>query len=111
MEDYTENIEKLRNSLNEEGIDNYTLIRRKVLLRYYLGKQESEKEKVKYNKEFNSLDLSESLELGKEVIKEIAAELQKGELDIAKMQELNKLMKDNFYYLHKASQQYFLQAM
>ena len=106
-----ENIAKIKASLQEEGIDNYTLIRRKALLRYYLGKEEKEEDKVIYNKEFNSLDLSESIKLGKEVIKDIAEELQKGELDIAKMQELHKLMKDNFYYLARYLFSYYLIAI
>ena len=110
-EEYSENIVKIRASLQEEGIDNYTLIRRKALLRYYLGKEETEEDKVIYNKERNELDLSESLLLGKEVIKEIAEELQKNELDIAKMQELNKLMKDNFYYLARYLFSYYLIAI
>ena len=110
-EEYSENIVKIRASLQEEGIDNYTLIRRKALLRYYLGKEEKEEDKVIYNKERNELDLSESLLLGKEVIKEIAEELQKNELDIAKMQELNKLMKDNFYYLARYLFSYYLIAI
>lgn len=110
-EEYSENIKKIRASLQEEGIDNYTLIRRKALLRYYLGKEEKEEDKVIYNKERNELDLSESLSLGKEVIKEIAEELQKNELDIAKMQELNKLMKDNFYYLARYLFSYYLIAI
>ena len=50
-EEIKSNIEKLRNSLKEKDIDNYTKIRRMALLRYYLGEQEKEEEKVKYNKE------------------------------------------------------------
>lgn len=109
--DIQEKISKVRASLKEEGIDNYTLIRRKALLRYYLGEQEEEKKKVIYNKENNNLDLSESLELGKEVIQDIAKELQNGELDIARMQELHKLMKDNFYYLSRYLFSYYLVAI
>jgi hypothetical protein len=105
------NILKIRASLKEEGIDSYTLIRRKALLRYYLGEQEEEKTKVVYNNEKNNLDLSESLLLGEEVIQEIAQELQKGDLDIAKMQELHKLMKDNFYYLSRYLFSYYLIAL
>lgn len=111
MEDTNSNINKLRMSLKEENIDKYTLIRRKALLRYYLGEEEDEKEKVKYNAEKKGLDLSESLELGKEVIRDIAEELQKGDLDLAKMQELNKLMKDNFYYLSRYLFSYYLIAI
>lgn len=109
MEEYEANIKKIRDSLKEE-VDNYTKIRREALLRYYLGKQEDEKEKVKYNKETNSLTLSESLQLGEKVIKEIAIELQENgeELGLDKMQELNKLMKDNFYYLSRYLFSYYL---
>ena len=110
-DDYSEKIAKIRASLEEENVDNYTIIRRKALLRYYLGEQEDEKEKVKYNKEFNSLDLSESIKIAKEVINKIAEELQKGELDLAKMQELHKLMKDNFYYLARYLFSYYLIAI
>ena len=78
---------------------------------YYLGEQEKEEEKVKYNKEFNDLDLSESIEIGKEIIQLIAKELQSGKLDIAKMQELHKLMKDNFYYLARYLFSYYLIAI
>ena len=109
--DIQEKISKVRASLKEEGIDNYTLIRRKALLRYYLGEQEEEKKKVIYNKKNNNLDLSESLELGKEVVQDIAKELQNGELDIARMQELHKLMKDNFYYLSRYLFSYYLIAI
>ena len=109
--DIQEKISKVRASLKEEGIDNYTLIRRKALLRYYLGEQEEEKKKVIYNKNNNNLELSESLELGKEVIQDIAKELQNGELDIARMQELHKLMKDNFYYLSRYLFSYYLIAI
>lgn len=109
-EEIKNNIEKIRASLKED-IDTYTLIRRKSLLRYYLGKEESEKEKVKYNKEFNDLDCSESIELAKEVIRMIAKELQNGELEIGKMQELHKLMKDNFYYLSRYLFSYYLIAI
>lgn len=109
MEEYEANIKKIRDSLEEE-VDNYTKIRREALLRYYLGKQEDEKEKVKYNKETNSLILSESLQLGEKVIKKIAIELQQNgqELGLEKMQELNKLMKDNFYYLSRYLFSYYL---
>lgn len=108
MGEYQESIEKIRNSLNEE-VDNYTKIRRKALLRYYLGKEEDEKEKVTYDKENNDLILSESLKLAKGVIKEIARELQNNkELEFEKMQELNKLMKDNFYYLSRYLFSYYL---
>ena len=108
MEDYTDNIEKLRESLKED-VDNYTKIRRKALLRYYLGKKENEKDKVRYNKKNNDLILSESLKLGEEIIKEIAEELQKNsDLSLDKMQELNKLMKDNFYYLSRYLFSYYL---
>ena len=110
-EEIKSNIEKLRNSLKEKDIDNYTKIRRMALLRYYLGEQEKEEEKVKYNKEFNDLDLSESIEIGKEIIQLIAKELQSGKLDIAKMQELHKLMKDNFYYLARYLFSYYLIAI
>lgn len=110
-EEIKSNIEKLRNSLKEKDIDNYTKIRRMALLRYYLGEQEKEEEKVKYNKEFNDLDLSESIEIGKEIIQLIAKELQSGQLDIAKMQELHKLMKDNFYYLARYLFSYYLIAI
>lgn len=110
-EEIKSNIEKLRNSLKEKDIDNYTKIRRMALLRYYLGEQEKEEEKVKYNKEFNDLDLSESIEIGKEIIQLIAKELQNGKLDIAKMQELHKLMKDNFYYLARYLFSYYLIAI
>lgn len=110
MEDYVTNIEKIRRSLEEEGIDNYTKIRREALLRYYLGEQEEEKEKVKYNASRNELDLSESLRLAEQVIEEIAKELQLNgnELGLEKMQELNKLMKDNFYYLSRYLFSYYL---
>ena len=110
-EEIKSNIEKLRNSLKEKDIDNYTKIRRMALLRYYLGEQEKEEEKVKYNKEFNDLDLSESIKIGKEIIQLIAKELQSGKLDIAKMQELHKLMKDNFYYLARYLFSYYLIAI
>ena len=112
MEDYTENIRKIRESLKGE-IDNYTRIRRKALLRYYLGKEEEEKSKVIYNKERNELDLSKSLEISKELIREIAEELQRNsqELGLEKMQELNKLMKDNFYYLSRYLFSYYLIAV
>ena len=111
MEENTSNIEKLRKSLEEQGIDNYTLIRRKALLRHYLSEEENEKEKVIYNTETKELDTSESIELAKEVIKMIAEELQNGTLDIAKMQELHKLMKDNFYYLSRYLFSYYLIAI
>ena len=111
MEELDSNIQKLRISLKENGIDKYTKIRRKALLRHYLGEKEKDEEKVKYNKEKKALDLSESIILGKEVIKDIAEELQEGELDIAKMQELNKLMKDNFYYLARYLFSYYLIAI
>lgn len=111
MEDYTANIEKLRKSL-EEDVDNYTKIRRMALLRHYLGKEEDEKEKVVYDKVTNGLILSESLQLGEKVIKEIADELQKNsDLGLEKMQELNKLMKDNFYYLSRYLFSYYLIAI
>ena len=110
MEEYAANIEKVRKSLEEEGIDNYTKIRREALLRYYLGEQEDEKEKVKYNASRNELDLSESLMLAEKIISEIAKELQFNgeELGLEKMQELNKLMKDNFYYLSRYLFSYYL---
>ena len=108
MEEYEGNIEKLRNSLNEK-VDNYTKIRRMALLRHYLGKSENERDKVRYNKKTNSLILSESLKLGEKVIKEIAIELQNNSnLELEKMQELNKLMKDNFYYLSRYLFSYYL---
>ena len=110
-EEIKENIIKIRKSLKEKGIDNYTLIRRKALLRYYLGKEEKEEDKVIYDKENNDLILSESLKLGQEVIRDIAEELQNGELDIAKMQEFHKLMKDNFYYLARYLFSYYLIAI
>lgn len=109
MEEYIANIKKIRESLKED-VDNYTKIRRKALLRYYLGKKENEKDKVRYDKENNDLILSESLRLGKEIIKETAEELQQNgeELGLDKMQELNKLMKDNFYYLSRYLFSYYL---
>ena len=111
MEEYEENIKKLRASLKEE-VDNYTRIRREALLRHYLDKVENEKEKVKYNKAENNLILSESLLLAKKVIREIAEELQNNkDLELGKMQELNKLMKDNFYYLSRYLFSYYLIAI
>lgn len=112
MEDYIANIEKIKASLTED-VDNYTLLRRKALLRYYLGKQEKEEDKVNYNASENKLDLSESLELAEKLIKDIAEELQyNGEnLGLDKMQELNKLMKDNFYYLSRYLFSYYLIAI
>ena len=112
MEDYTENIKKIQSSLAEE-IDNYTRIRRVALLRYYLGKQEEEKTKVIYDKSNNELILSESLKMSEQLIKDIADELRyNGEkIGLDKMQELNKLMKDNFYYLSRYLFSYYLIAI
>ena len=108
MEEHKTNIEKLKNSLKED-IDKYTRIRREALLRYYLSKSEKEKEKVIYDKKNNDLILSKSLILSKKIIKEIADELQNNkELGLDKMQELNKLMKDNFYYLSRYLFSYYL---
>lgn len=109
MGEYEASIEKIRRSLYEET-DTYTKIRRKALLRYYLGKEEEERKKVTYDKGSNELILSESLEIGKELIKEIAKELQINgkKIGLEKMQELNKLMKDNFYYLSRYLFSYYL---
>lgn len=109
MGEYEASIEKIRRSLYEET-DAYTKIRRKALLRYYLGKEEEERKKVTYDKGSNELILSESLEIAKELIKEIAKELQINgkKIGLEKMQELNKLMKDNFYYLSRYLFSYYL---
>lgn len=104
-------IEKLRRGIKQEGIDRYTKIRRMALLRHLLGEQEEEREKVKYNGS-NELDCSESIEIGKEILTLIGKELRENEqLEIEQMRELDKLMRDNYYYLARYLFSYFLIAI
>lgn len=105
-------IEKLRRGIEQEGIDRYTKIRRISLLRHLLGEQEEESTKVVYDAKRNEIECSESLEIGKEVLSLIGKELRENtELSLEQMQELNKLMKDNYYYLARYLFSYFLVAI
>lgn len=105
-------IAKLRRGIEQEGIDRFTRIRRMALLRHLLSEKEEEKEKVKYNRGRNELDCSESIELGKEILSLIAKELRENEqLEIEQMRELDKLMRDNYYYLARYLFSYFLIAI
>lgn len=111
-ENYTANIKKIKNSLKED-INNLIRIDRENLLRYYLGEQENEKEKVVYDSSTNELILSESIRLAEKIVKDIAEELQKNgkELELEQMRNLNKIMKDNFYYLSRYLFSYYLMAI
>lgn len=106
-----EEVEKLRKGIAQEGIDRFTKIRRMAVLRHILGEEEEERGKVKYNGS-NELECSESIELGKEVLTLIGKELRENkELDIEQMKELDKLMRDNYYYLARYLFSYFLIAI
>lgn len=105
-------IEKLRKGIEQEGIERYTKIRRMALLRHLLGEKEEESTKVVYIKEENEIACSESIEIGKEVLSLIGKELRENkELSIEQMKELDKLMRDNYYYLARYLFSYFLVAI
>lgn len=111
-EETKERIEKIRRGIEQEGIERYTIIRRKALLRYELGEIEEESTKVRYIEEKKDIECSESIELGKEVLSLIGKELRENkELSIEQMRELDKLMRDNYYYLARYLFSYFLIAI
>lgn len=107
-----EEIEKLRRGIEQEGIDRYTKIRRMALLRHLLSEEEEESTKVRYIESRNDIECSESIEIGKEVLSLIGKELRGNEqLGIERMKELDKLMRDNYYYLARYLFSYFLIAI
>lgn len=108
----SDDVEKLRKGIMQEGIDRFTKIRRMAVLRHILGEEENEKEKVRYIKERDDIECSESIEIGKEILTLIGKELRENEqLEIEQMRELDKLMRDNYYYLARYLFSYFLVAI
>lgn len=80
------------------------------LLRYYLGEEEEEKDKVKYNKETDKLEYSKSIKIAMAIVKNIDRVI-KEEKDIKEQQALLDIMYENYYYLARYLYYYYAIAI
>lgn len=110
-EERQEKIEKLRKNIEKNKTDEYLKIKQLDVLRYLLGEQEKEEEKVKYKEEEEDIEISESLEVSKEVIKLIIEDIKNVKRKKAEEIELFEIMKNNYYYLGRYLFSYYLVAM
>ena len=110
-EELQEKIDKIRRNIELNKSDKLLKIKQLDVLRYLLGEYEDEKNKVIYIQGENELEISESLEISKEVIKLIGEDLRTVKRKKQDEIDLFEIMKNNYYYLGRYLFSYYLVAL
>lgn len=105
---YEEEINKITNHLPKET-DIYQKIKQLDALRYFYKENETEKEKVKYDRENDKLILCNSLKISEQIVKIIPKEL--GKIEDSNKNEVVEIMRKNYYYLAGYLFSYYLVAI
>ncbi len=104
-----DNIKKLRSQLKLD-MSNELRIEKLNLLRYYLGLEEAEKEKVKYDEGSKELEYSDSIRISMYLIGEINKEIINSN-DIEYQKKMLELLKSQYFYLARYLFEYYLVAL
>lgn len=109
---YEEEIKTLRNQL-ELDMDDIMRIQKLNLLRYYLSKNEDANNivKVEYLEANDNLKYSESLRIAIILSERLNEMIMLNKSDIKLIEELYRILQENYYYLAKYLFNYFAVAM
>lgn len=109
---YEEEIKTLRNQL-ELDMDDIMRIQKLNLLRYYLSKNEDENKitKVEYVEEKDNLKYCESIRIAIILSERLNEMIMLNKNDVKLIEELYRILQENYYYLAKYLFNYFAVAM
>lgn len=109
---YEEEIKTLRNQL-ELDMDDIMRVQKLNLLRYYLSKNEDENKvtKVEYVEEKDNLKYCESIRIAIILSERLNDMIMLNKNDTKLIEELYKILQENYYYLAKYLFNYFAVAM
>ena len=109
---YEEEIKTLRNQL-ELNMDDIMRVQKLNLLRYYLSKNEDENKitKVEYVEEKDNLRYSESIRIAIILSERLNEMIMLNKNDVKLIEELYRILQENYYYLAKYLFNYFAVAM
>ena len=109
---YEEEIKTLRSQL-ELNMDDIMRVQKLNLLRYYLSKNEDENKvtKVEYVEEKDNLKYSESIRIAIILSERLNEMIMLNKNDVKLIEELYRILQENYYYLAKYLFNYFAVAM
>ena len=109
---YEEEIKTLRNQL-ELNMDDIMRVQKLNLLRYYLSKNEDENKitKVEYVEEKDNLKYCESIRIAIILSERLNEMIMLNKSDIKLIEELYRILQENYYYLARYLFNYFAVAM
>lgn len=109
---YEEEIKTLRSQL-ELNMDDIMRVQKLNLLRYYLSKNEDENKitKVEYVEEKDNLRYSESIRIAIILSERLNEMIMLNKNDVKLIEELYRILQENYYYLAKYLFNYFAVAM
>lgn len=109
---YEEEIKTLRSQL-ELNMDDIMRVQKLNLLRYYLSKNEDENKvtKVEYVEEKDNLKYCESIRIAIILSERLNEMIMLNKNDVKLIEELYRILQENYYYLAKYLFNYFAVAM